>query len=455
MKFKKIFLITLLLLVIFTISSISANENVTDITTTQQIDNEIITTAVEPENTLQVYEANNNTSSSNLIGKTKEDLLSGEYKISIYGPDSIEKGETVTFTIKENSGPRGDGINISLTNLKGESHLYYSNYYFPIMERQIKIDTSNLNAGQYYFDIKASNPNDTVFYVPKYLEITDSKTYGSYSVLNVKTINYIHILQYYDTENVKIDLGLIDNNNNPIFGYIDIFVDGKYNKRMNINHEKETLNLGKFSVGKHTIRFFFRYNYNSYYNFTVIKGPTSKSTIKTTSVNAPSVTAYYKTSKYFKVTIKKNGKAVKNLKLKLKVYTGKKTKIYTVKTNSKGVASFKTNKLSIGTHKVVVSSTNKNYKVSKTSKIIIKKKSNTRTVSKGNFKAAISEKLWKEAKRSPGMWDKQVQNTGIKKYNGKTVKAFIFTYGNKLGVYWFDGTKQVAKKYVGTTTVKI
>lgn len=451
MKFKKIFLITLLFLAIFTISSISANENVTDITTTKQIDNEIITTAVEPENNIQVYPANSDASSSNLIGKTEEELLSDEYRISLYGPDSIEKGETATFTIKETSGANGDGINISLTNLKGESHLYYSNYYFPVMEREIKIDTSNLNAGQYYFDIKASNPNDTVFYAPKYLEITDSKTYGSYSVLNVKTINYIYILQYYDTENVKIDLGLIDNDNNPIFGYIDIFVDGKYNKRMNINHEKETLNLGKFSVGKHTIRFFIKYNHNAYYNFTVIKGSASKSTIKTTTVNAPSVTAYYKASKYFKVTIKKNGKAVKNLKLKLKVYTGKKTKTYTVKTNSKGVASFKTNKLRVGTHKVVISSTNKNYKVSKTSKIIIKKKSNARTVSKGNFKATISEKLWKEAKRSPGMWDKQVKNTGIKKYNGKTVKAYLSTYGKKIRVSWSAGGRQLAIKNIGTT----
>ena len=48
-------------------------------------------------------------------------------------------------------------------------------------------------------------------------------------------------------------------------------------------------------------------------------------------------------------------------------------KTYTVKTNSKGVAKFKTNKLGVGTHKVIISTSNKNYAVNSKSSIVIKK----------------------------------------------------------------------------------
>lgn len=67
----------------------------------------------------------------------------------------------------------------------------------------------------------------------------------------------------------------------------------------------------------------------------------------TTTIKAPKVTNRYKKSKYFKVTIKnKNtGKVISGLKIKIKVFTGKKYKTYTVKTNSKGIASLNTKSL--------------------------------------------------------------------------------------------------------------
>ncbi len=84
-----------------------------------------------------------------------------------------------------------------------------------------------------------------------------------------------------------------------------------------------------------------------------------------TVINAPKVTTTFNKNSYFKV--------VSGLKLKLKVYTGKKYKTYTVKTNSKGVAKFETNKLGVGTHKVKISTSNKNYIVNSKSSIVIKK----------------------------------------------------------------------------------
>lgn len=94
-----------------------------------------------------------------------------------------------------------------------------------------------------------------------------------------------------------------------------------------------------------------------------------------TTVKAPQVTNKYKKSKFFKVTVKNKAthKAVSNIKVKLKVYTDKKYKEYTVKTNSKGIAQINTNALKLGKHKVVISSGDNNYQISGKSVITIKK----------------------------------------------------------------------------------
>ena len=59
---------------------------------------------------------------------------------------------------------------------------------------------------------------------------------------------------------------------------------------------------------------------------------------------------------YFKVkvTSTKTKKVLSSVKVKVKVYTGKKYKTYTIKTNSKGIASLKISQ-SVGKHKVVLS----------------------------------------------------------------------------------------------------
>ncbi|WP_458405103.1 hypothetical protein [Methanobrevibacter sp.] len=75
-------------------------------------------------------------------------------------------------------------------------------------------------------------------------------------------------------------------------------------------------------------------------------------------------------SKPFKVTVKDKttNKAIKNLAVKVKIGD----KVYSIKTNKKGVAQLKTTSLSVGTHKVMVYTDNIKYLVSASSKIIIK-----------------------------------------------------------------------------------
>lgn len=89
---------------------------------------------------------------------------------------------------------------------------------------------------------------------------------------------------------------------------------------------------------------------------------------------AKTITKIAKKSNYFNVIVKnkitKHG--VSKVKVKIKVYSAKKFKTYSVKTNKKGIAKISTKKLKAGKHKVVVSSGNKNYVISAKSTISVK-----------------------------------------------------------------------------------
>ena len=105
------------------------------------------------------------------------------------------------------------------------------------------------------------------------------------------------------------------------------------------------------------------------------KQVTSKIVIKKApaKLTPKKITAKKGAKKYFqvKVTNKKTKKVIKGVKVKIKVYTGKKAKTYTAKTNAKGIAKISTSKLKVGTHKVYVTSANK-YVVAKKAKSTIK-----------------------------------------------------------------------------------
>lgn len=136
------------------------------------------------------------------------------------------------------------------------------------------------------------------------------------------------------------------------------------------NYPAAILEIDKrFGVGRHKVEVT---PISKYIN---VKKLTTYFTVKKakTIVKAPVVKAKYKKSKKFKVTVKLDRyNPLAKVKIKIKVYTGKKSKIYTVKTNRKGVASINTKKLKKGVHKVKISSADNNYRIFKKSKIIIK-----------------------------------------------------------------------------------
>ena len=122
----------------------------------------------------------------------------------------------------------------------------------------------------------------------------------------------------------------------------------------------------KLAVGKYTLKI-------TIDNTDITKIISFKINKAKTIVKAPKTTNQFKKSSYFKVALKNkiSNKAISNVKVNIKVFTGKKFKTFTVKTDKKGIAKINTKNLKIGNHKVVISSNDNNYQISAKSMIKI------------------------------------------------------------------------------------
>ena len=140
-------------------------------------------------------------------------------------------------------------------------------------------------------------------------------------------------------------------------------------------------------------------------------------------IKATKATVALKKSGKFSVTIvdPRTGKGIPNMKVTLKIYTGKKVKTVTRNTNAKGVVNYQTSKLAKGNHKVIVSATHAGYTVvSMTSYIKVVKQT------------ALKFKVKKKTLKDGGSLTITVMNKKTKKaMNGVKVKLLIYT-GSKL-----------------------
>ena len=150
----------------------------------------------------------------------------------------------------------------------------------------------------------------------------------------------------------------------------------------------------------------------------------------------------------------KSGKAIKNMKVTLKVYTGKKFKTVNLKTNSKGEVTYQTKKLSKGNHKIKVTATDSRYnfnsysssiKVVKQTALKFKVK---RKTGKDGVSLSITVMNKKTKKRLNGVKIKLIIKNGKK---DKTVVLKSMKKGKYKGVCGF-GTNKLT---VGTHKVKI
>lgn len=186
-------------------------------------------------------------------------------------------------------------------------------------------------------------------------------------------------------------------------------------------------------------------------------------------IKASKVTVALKKGSYWTIKLvdSKKGNPISNMKLTLKIFTGKKYKKVTIKTNSKGEANYQTKKLTKGKHKVIVIGSHAGYKFNTlTSSInVIKPKKLTFKVKVNNAKDGSSISITTKNKNKPvnGIKIKVLVYTG-KKYEtvtlkSKTIKGFKGAAGwgtNKLSTGSHKVVVMPASiKYSGSKTVKL
>ena len=202
---------------------------------------------------------------------------------------------------------------------------------------------------------------------------------NSLTPFNIVKVNANNIKTVYNSGK-KLKIGFLTSENSRPASYLEFLMIIKKGKTEQYHYADTNVNglyeysVSKLSAGKYNIRIVSSYGEESYTAPFMEKTITVTIEKAKTIIKAPKVTNKYKKSKYFKVTVKdkQTKKALKKIKIKLKIYTHKKSKTYTVKTDKNGVAMFKTNKLSKGLHKVIIESGNSNFIISKKSSIKIK-----------------------------------------------------------------------------------
>ena len=188
-------------------------------------------------------------------------------------------------------------------------------------------------------------------------------------LFEVKLVNKLSKVYYSSGKIISVKLVNVKSNETNYYWGYDVYRNGRafYDYGMG---ETMQFPVSTWKVGTYDIIILppnsYTYPDSLTFTVTILKAPTI--------VKAPKITAKYKKSKYFKITVKNKvtKKVAKNLKIKVKVYTGKKYKIFNLKTNKNGQTKINTRSFKVGKHKVVISSGNTNYKVSANSQITIK-----------------------------------------------------------------------------------
>ena len=173
----------------------------------------------------------------------------------------------------------------------------------------------------------------------------------------------------------------------------------------------------------------------------------------------------YASGKQFQVKVlnAKTKKVMPNVRLTLKVYTGKKCKTVTVTSDAKGIARYSASALSLGTHKIVASVKDKKFvtatqkassvKVSKAALRIVAPEV-TNSPNTGTFKATVQNKESGKGMAGVKVSVKVYTGNGYKTYNVKTNSAgvaSISTASLAKGVHNVVVNVGKTAKYTGAT----
>ena len=289
----------LLLLSILTISAVSANEdnstndliNINDINDVEEVNVE------QSGDTIALDKNADNEKSS----YESEDLVAknNENEISSTHPNYEIKIDSITVNKSENS------------------------FKYPVHISYINVQNHDFNVNIDIIDPNGKNSGYTTSYSQNnhFITITPSIV-GKYTI----KIKALIDTSKYTSNNPTAYITVVDPNANT-------------NAPINTNTPSNTINDNDDY-----------YDYDDYYED---NNPDIKTYLK-----APKTKVKYKSNSYFKIKHYwywwDDAEPIGGSKLILKVWTGKKTKTYTLTTNSKGIAKFNTKKLKLGTHKVKI-----------------------------------------------------------------------------------------------------
>ncbi len=157
---------------------------------------------------------------------------------------------------------------------------------------------------------------------------------------------------YYGEKLLTITVNDLDSNRHSEIGVIVKFSNGKTVNLTTDSNGKASYSI-PFVPGTYTATAIISdtdYASDSFVlsGIKIVKAPVTISPTKLSTT--------YGSGKYFQIKVinSKSKKAVSGVKLKLKVYTGKKYKTVTVTSNSKGIAQYSASTLAVGNHKIVV-----------------------------------------------------------------------------------------------------
>ena len=251
-------------------------------------------------------------------------------------------------------------------------HLYMENLttkdYYPSTDKNgtARLKVTGLVGGTYSIVI---NNNDTV-------NMYSTTTEGSITILKIPVAISLSgaSTTYYNRQTTKtITVTNKATGEAVVWAYVLVKFDGNSYLYQTNDEGKISILVAPSNVGKYSMAVITadnRYEGDQVTCAITVKKLNAK-------ITASKLATVYKSGKKWTIKLKDttNNKALANMKITLKVYTGKKYKTYTVKTNSKGVATFKASTLKKGTHKVVLSMSHKGYSCkSVTSSIKIKPK---------------------------------------------------------------------------------
>ena len=243
----------------------------------------------------------------------------------------------------------------------------YKDYYGTIANDGIaSIKIAKLSLGSHKIDIYVANKKRAT----SSIKVTKAKA---------KVLAPSKIVKFKKNTNFKIKV--LDSLNNPIKNIrlkVNVFSVNKSKTYAVKTNSKglAKLRINNLTLGKHKLVITTKnknYKINKSSMIWVRKNITGKQAEKL-KVSAPSKTVKYNQSSYFNITVLNSyNDPVKKLTLKIKVFSANKSKTYTIKTNSKGIAKLQTRKLDIGTHNITIKTSNKSYILNKSSKIKVNK----------------------------------------------------------------------------------